>query len=79
MMIAGSLIQAAANVAWALCTKGRPAHLSLSLPECNTLGLGLLGGKDLDAAFHAGSLACFIASSRLCAAASDGFFSSARE
>jgi NADH-quinone oxidoreductase subunit G len=47
-----SLIQAAANVAWALCARGRAAHLSLSLAECNTLGLGLLGGKDLDAALQ---------------------------
>jgi len=48
-----AVIQAAAHVAWALCAKGRPAHLCLSLPECNTLGLGLLGGKGLDAAFRA--------------------------
>jgi NADH-quinone oxidoreductase subunit G len=48
-----SVIQAAANVAWALCAGGREARLAFALPECNTLGLGLLGGKRLDEAFRA--------------------------
>jgi len=48
-----AVIQAAANVAWALCATGRPAHLCLSLQECNTLGVGLLRGKGLDAALQA--------------------------
>ena len=46
------LIQAAANVAWALCQIGSPAHLCFTVPECNSLGLGLLGGDGLEAAFE---------------------------
>ena len=51
---AGSLavIQAAANVAWALIGQGRPAQLAFAVSECNSLGLALLGGIDLDAAFR---------------------------
>lgn len=48
-----ALLQAAANVAWALRAAGRPASLSLVVPECNSLGLGLMGGKDLPAAWEA--------------------------
>jgi NADH-quinone oxidoreductase subunit G len=44
------VIQAAANVAWALCAAGVPAKLLLVLPECNSLGAALLGGGDLEAA-----------------------------
>ncbi len=47
-----SVIQAAANVAWALCKNKRAAHLCFTVPECNTLGLGLIGGKSLDSAFR---------------------------
>jgi len=46
-----AVIQAAANVAWALCERGRPAQLCFTVPECNSLGLGLLGGEGLEAAF----------------------------
>jgi NADH-quinone oxidoreductase subunit G len=46
------LIQAAANVAWALCQIGSPAQLCFTVPECNSLGLGLLGGDGLEAAFE---------------------------
>lgn len=42
-----AIIQAAANVAWALCTHERQALLYLSLPECNSLGVTLLGGVDV--------------------------------
>jgi NADH-quinone oxidoreductase subunit G len=42
------LIQAAANVAW--CLGG---ELSLVVPECNSLGLALLGGGSLEAAREA--------------------------
>ncbi len=38
-----ALIRAAANVASALGAVGRPAEIFLTLPECNSLGLGLLG------------------------------------
>jgi len=47
-----TLIQAAANVARALCQIGQPAALSFVVPECNTFGLGLLGGRPLGAAFE---------------------------
>ena len=45
--------RAAANVAWALQRSGRPAELCLATPECNSLGLALMGGGSLDAAFEA--------------------------
>ncbi len=48
-----SLIKAAANVAWALCQSGKPAGLFYTVPECNSLGMGLMGGKGLDQAFKA--------------------------
>ncbi len=41
------VIEAAANVAWALCRGGKPARIFLALPECNSLGVALLGGKKL--------------------------------
>jgi NADH-quinone oxidoreductase subunit G len=46
-------MQAAANVAWALCKEGCTAELCFTMPECNTLGLGLLGGGSLQEAFRA--------------------------
>jgi NADH-quinone oxidoreductase subunit G len=46
-------VQAAANVAWALCRTGRPAALCLTVPECNSLGLGLMGGRSLAEALEA--------------------------
>ena len=45
-----AIIEAAANAAWALCAGGKPAGLCLIVPECNSLGLGLMNGKQLDAA-----------------------------
>jgi NADH-quinone oxidoreductase subunit G len=48
-----ALMRAAANVAWALCNDERRASLSLVVPECNSLGLALIGGRSLEAAFHA--------------------------
>ncbi len=49
----GSLatIEAAANVAWALHRRGKAPRLSFVLPECNSAGLGLLGGGSLQGAF----------------------------
>ncbi len=47
------MIQAAANVAWALCRGGHAAELSFAVPECNSLGLGLVGGGTLHDAFQA--------------------------
>jgi len=47
-----STIQAAANAVRALSSLGRPASLSYVVPECNSLGLGLMkGAGGLEAAF----------------------------
>jgi NADH-quinone oxidoreductase subunit G len=46
------IIQAAANVAWALGKNGHSAGLSFTAPECNSFGLGLLGGRPLGAALE---------------------------
>jgi NADH-quinone oxidoreductase subunit G len=48
-----AVIQAAANVAWALCREDHQGMLSFAVPECNSLGLGLLGGGTLQDAFEA--------------------------
>ncbi|MEJ2039202.1 MAG: molybdopterin-dependent oxidoreductase [Desulfosarcinaceae bacterium] len=47
------LIEAAANIAWCLQRKGRKAGLALCVPECNSLGLAMMGAQGLDAAFEA--------------------------
>jgi NADH-quinone oxidoreductase subunit G len=46
-----AVIEAAANVAWALYASGRTAGLCYTVPECNSLGLGLMGGRSIDEAF----------------------------
>lgn len=47
-----AVIQAAANVARALGAAGRPADLCFTAPECNSVGLALLGAAgNLEAAF----------------------------
>ena len=48
-----AVIQAAANVAWTLCRAGHAAELSFAVPECNSLGLSLVGGGTLQDAFEA--------------------------
>jgi len=48
-----AVMEAAANVARALCASGRAAQLGFCVPEANNLGLGLMGGGDLKAAFNA--------------------------
>ncbi len=48
-----SILAAAAAVANALSADGRRAGLSLMVPECNTLGAGLLGGGALEEAARA--------------------------
>jgi NADH-quinone oxidoreductase subunit G len=48
--LSASVVQAAANIAWALCASGKPASLAYAVSECNTLGLGLMGGRTLDEA-----------------------------
>lgn len=58
-----TILQAAANVAWALCRKGHPARLCLTVPECNSLGLALIGGgrlADALTAMAAGSVETLI-------------------
>ncbi|MEJ2660233.1 MAG: molybdopterin-dependent oxidoreductase, partial [Desulfobacteraceae bacterium] len=48
-----ALIEAAANVAWCLGRKGHAAAFALCVPECNSMGLSLMGGHDLNSAFKA--------------------------
>jgi NADH-quinone oxidoreductase subunit G len=45
-----AVLEAAANVAWALAAKGLAARISLAVPECNSLGLSLMSDQALDAA-----------------------------
>lgn len=49
----GAVIEAAANIAWALCKEGRAAGLSFAAPECNSLGLALMGKGSVNDAFKA--------------------------
>ncbi|NGZ59702.1 MAG: NADH-quinone oxidoreductase subunit G [Nitrospira sp. LK265] len=44
-------IEAAANVAWALHQRGKQPRLSFVVPDCNSFGLALLGGRSLNEAF----------------------------
>nr|MDA8404606.1 molybdopterin-dependent oxidoreductase [Desulfobacteraceae bacterium] len=46
------LIQAAANIAWTLCARGKPAAFSFCVPECNSMGLALMGAKGLQSAIQ---------------------------
>lgn len=46
-----SVMQAAANVAWALAASAKPAGLTFTVPEPNSLGLVMMGGGDLRAAY----------------------------
>ncbi|HKJ68664.1 MAG TPA: NADH-quinone oxidoreductase subunit NuoG, partial [bacterium] len=48
-----SVIQAAANVAWALSAEGNPAGISLTVPEANSMGVTYLEGRSLDGAMRA--------------------------
>lgn len=47
------VIRAAANIAMALGKSDRPAELSLVVPECNSLGLAMLGAPGIDSALEA--------------------------
>jgi NADH-quinone oxidoreductase subunit G len=47
-----AMVQAAANVAWALCSDNRRADLCFVMPECNSLGLVLMGGESINSAFE---------------------------
>ncbi|ABB74321.1 NADH dehydrogenase subunit G [Nitrosospira multiformis ATCC 25196] len=48
-----AIVEAAANVTWALCNLGRPAELCYVVPECNSLGATMLGGGSLETALEA--------------------------
>lgn len=48
-----SVIEAAAQIAWALCKAGHPASLSFTTPECNSFGLALMEARPLSAAIEA--------------------------
>ena len=48
-----AVMQAAANVAWALSKEGKPAALAYTLPEANSFGLGMIGGAPLQDAIQA--------------------------
>ncbi len=48
-----AVLEAAANVATALCRRGRPAGLALTLPECNTLGVALMAPEGIGLARRA--------------------------
>jgi NADH-quinone oxidoreductase subunit G len=48
-----AVLQAAANVAWALHRKNPRTELCLTLPECNSLGVGMLEEKHLGQALAA--------------------------
>src|SRR5208283_3091905 len=47
------LIEAAANVSKALCKAGSSAKLCFTVPECNSLGTALMGGRSINDAFTA--------------------------
>ena len=47
-----SIIHAAANLTAALCDTGREAGLFCTVPECNSLGLALLGGGNIKECFE---------------------------
>lgn len=48
-----SIVHAAANIAWALQRKGSAPGIYYTESECNTVGLGLIGGGNLDDAIDA--------------------------
>jgi NADH-quinone oxidoreductase subunit G len=48
-----AMLHAAANISEALCAMGRAAALALIVPECNSMGAALLGGRPLEEAFPA--------------------------
>src|SRR5579859_6329217 len=48
-----TVMRAAANVAWALQKKNKNTTLALTMLECNSLGLAMMGGGRLDGAFNA--------------------------
>jgi NADH-quinone oxidoreductase subunit G len=47
-----TVIKAAANISWALHKKNPQAGIVLTLPECNSMGLAMMGGHRLHSAFN---------------------------
>jgi NADH-quinone oxidoreductase subunit G len=47
------VMKAAANISWALYQQGIDAMLSYTVPECNSVGLEMLGGHRLESAMQA--------------------------
>ncbi|PRY11328.1 NADH dehydrogenase subunit G [Pontibacter ummariensis] len=47
------ILKAAANIANALAAREKSAVISLVVPECNSMGLAMLGGHKLESAFEA--------------------------
>jgi len=50
-LLSEPIVQASANIATALCSSGKDAALCYTVPECNSMGLGIMGGRNLDEAF----------------------------
>jgi NADH-quinone oxidoreductase subunit G len=48
-----AVIEAAANIAQALRRIGRPARIAFTVPECNSVGLAMVGGRSLQDALSA--------------------------
>lgn len=48
-----SVMKAAANIAWALHKKNNNTGIVLTMPECNSIGLAMMGGHRLNSAFNA--------------------------
>jgi NADH-quinone oxidoreductase subunit G len=44
-----ALMQASANIAWALCARGCPTQIAFVLPECNSMGVALMDALRLEA------------------------------
>ncbi|MBI5057105.1 MAG: NADH-quinone oxidoreductase subunit NuoG [Nitrospirae bacterium] len=51
--VSETVIHAAANIAWALCEKDINAQLCYTVPDCNSMGLGLMDAKKINEAFSA--------------------------
>ncbi len=50
--LSDSVLKAAAQVAWALQKRNKDTGIVLTMPECNSLGLSLMGGHPLAEAFQ---------------------------
>ena len=48
-----AVLKAAANVAWSLRARGEAAELCFVVPECNSMGLGMMEGRPLSEALQA--------------------------